>query len=113
MTRPSELDWSDPNRTPRFDPSKASACREGVSPPVQAPSRPLTFWFRGGEILFCDETSTIHPVNIIRARHVRNQLEDDVRFVPWNLRPAYCAIVAELKEAINSARRWRQAQGGL
>lgn len=111
MTRPL-MDWSDPHKTPRAA-SPGSRQGGGGNPLNVSPARPLTFWFRGGEILFCDETSTIHPVNIIRARHVRNQLEDDVRFVPWNLRPAYCAIVAELKEAINSARMWRQAQGGV
>lgn len=104
----SDLDWSDPHKTPR-EPQKGSACREGVSPPNNAPSRPLSFWHSGGDVIW----RGMNYLSLDEARAVRQIIIDELTFdrLSGGGVSGALGLLVEINTAINAARRWRQCQG--
>lgn len=97
------------NRTPRPDPSKAGAAREGVRPPFNAPSR-LSFAHVGGSVVW--QTYPGHAwLSIEQAEEVLALvLEEWTRARMSGGGPCSAISMAEeLTAAIKAARDWRKA----
>jgi len=108
MTRPSELDWSDPHKTPRLPASPDTAARQG-SVSSGAP-QPLTFWHSGGDIVW----RGFNYLSLDEARDVRQIIVDELthdRMSGGGVSGAL-GLLVEITTAIRAARRWRRAQGG-
>lgn len=104
------FDWSDPHKTPRLPSSPDVAARQGggVSP---ATPRPLTFWHSGGDIVW----RGFNFLSLDEARDVHQIIIDELtldRLSGGGVSGAL-GLLVEITSAINAARRWRQAQGGL
>lgn len=108
----SDLDWSDPNKTPR-QAQQAEARQGRGEPPVNAPSRPLTFAHVGGSIVW--QTYPGHLwMTVAQAEAVMADVREELFAICMSGGGVTEAVsmLAEILEAINAARRWRQAQGG-
>lgn len=106
------LDWSDPHKTPRPDPCKAARQGRGDHAPPVAPARPLSFASVGGGIIWQTYPGHLH-LTIEQAEAVMAEVREEVirACLSGGGVSGAVSMLAELLEAINTARRWRQAQG--
>ena len=114
------LDWSDAHKTPR-EPSTRPVSGDGCPPrgrtetglsPVSV--RPLSFAHVGGGIIWQTYPGHLH-LTIEQAEAVMAEVREELIRVcmTGGGKTEAVSMLAELLEAINTARRWRKAQGGL
>lgn len=104
------MDWSEPQKTPR-EPQQGRACREDAASPPAASSQPLSFWHSGGDIIW----RGMNYLSLDEARDVRQIIIDELTFdrLSGGGVSGALGLLVEINTAINAARRWRQAQGGV
>ena len=100
------------NRTPRPDPCKASRQGRGDHAPPVTPARPLSFATSGGGIIWQTYPGHLH-LTIEQAEAVKDEVREEVirACLSGGGVSAAVSMLAELLEAINTARRWRKAGG--
>ena len=102
------MNWDKP--TPR-NPQQGDTRQGGGKPPCSTHSRPLTFWHSGGDIVW----RGFNYLSLDEARDVRQIIIDELtndRMAGGGVSGAL-GLLVEINTAINSARRWRKAQGGV
>jgi len=103
------MDWSPP--TPR-SPQQGPACRQDATRPPVASCRPLSFAHVGGGIIWQTYPGHLH-LTIEQAEAVKDEVREEVirTCLSGGGVSGAVSMLAELLEAINTARRWRKAGG--